>query len=169
MAQPPVIQIIARIISLTHLLGIPWLRQFQLSAFAKNFEQDIDLVIFKGIFNLGPVYETTPSRAKARSLLSVGCQSLLLGRRVLIAPLRWSSTPGCSICYSSPRPSRGRPAPLPSGHVPGAASSFALDNPHLDEDRSENIVAGCLDESLRCHTAFVSHSEFSDPLNEVFA
>ena len=45
---------------------------------------------------------------------------------------------------------------------------LVLDNPHLDEDWSEEIVTARLNESLWCHAASASHSEFSEPLDEVF-
>src|SRR4051812_44899007 len=102
-----------------------------------------------------------------RSLLSVDRQGLLLGRRILIVPHRWTATPRRSIVL------------LLGSHegdqlfcrlavflelLPG----FALDNPHLDEDWSQEIMATCLYESLRSHATSASHGEFSEPLDEVF-
>ena len=45
---------------------------------------------------------------------------------------------------------------------------LALDNPHLDEDRSEKVVAACFDQRLRCHATSAPHGEFAKSLNEVF-
>src|SRR5438270_11268322 len=88
MAQRSVIQEVARIVGLADILGVPRLRQFQLTAFVEQLEEGFDLVVLERVFDLGPIYETTPSRMRARCLLRVGRQGLLLGGQVLIATWR---------------------------------------------------------------------------------
>src|SRR5438270_12268051 len=39
---------------------------------------------------------------------------------------------------------------------------LALDNPHLDEDWSEKVVATCFDQCLGCHATSASHGEFEN-------
>src|SRR2546430_597213 len=73
-AQRSVVQAVARIVGLDDILGISWLRQFQLTTFVKHLEEGFDFVVLERVFDLGPVYETTPSWTRARSLLRVGCQ-----------------------------------------------------------------------------------------------
>src|SRR3954467_7093740 len=47
-------------------------------------------------------------------------------------------------------------------------SGLALDNPHLDEDWSEKVVATCFDQCLKCHATSASHGEFPESLDKVF-
>src|SRR3954464_13531286 len=44
---------------------------------------------------------------------------------------------------------------------------LALDNPHLNEDWSEKVVATRFDQCLRCHATPAPHGEFAELLNEV--
>src|SRR3954469_2672797 len=45
---------------------------------------------------------------------------------------------------------------------------LALDNPHLNEDWSEEIVATRFDQCLRSHATSASHGKFAEALDEVF-
>src|SRR4051812_41044916 len=45
---------------------------------------------------------------------------------------------------------------------------LTLDNPYLDEDWNEEIVAARFDQRLRCHATLASHGEFPESLDEVF-
>ena len=45
---------------------------------------------------------------------------------------------------------------------------FAFDNPHLNEDQTQEIVSTCFHKGFGGHVTSVSHSEFKKPLDEVF-
>src|SRR3954463_1392828 len=104
---------------------------------------------------------------RARSLLRVGRQGFLLGRRVLIAPWRWSTPSGRSIVLLLGS-DKGNQLLCSLAMFLELLPGLALDNPHLDEDWSEKVVATCFDQRLRCHATLAPHGEFAESLNEVF-
>src|SRR3954469_18907918 len=104
---------------------------------------------------------------RTRSLLSVGRQGLLLGRRILIATWVWSAAPERSVIFLLGF-HEGDQLFCRLAVLLDLLSGLTFDNLYLDEDWSEEIVAARLHESLRCHAPSASHREFSEPFDEVF-
>src|SRR4051812_36020666 len=104
---------------------------------------------------------------RARSLLRIGRQGLLLGGRVLVAPRRWSTPLGRSVVLLLGF-DEGNQLLCSLAMLLELLLGLALDNPHLDKDWSEKVVATCFDQCLRCHATSASHSEFPESLDKVF-
>src|SRR3954462_10893825 len=81
---------------------------------------------------------------------TIGRQGFLFDGRVLIAPWRWSTPSGCSIVLLLGS-DEGNQFLCSLAMLLELLPSLAYDNPHLDEDWSEKVVAIRFDYCLRCH------------------